>query len=684
MSQLGLSGVFSGIDTEVLVAQSMAYNRIPLNRLTTQRNTWQAKDNALEDLESRLSVFKTQVDTLRSSATLEKVRASSADTDILGASSTTGAIEGVHQVTINQLAQAQRLVHNAGLAETTTTVGVAKSTALNLNGMADADATWFTTSAAGATYTLDFGDESDITDVVLAVSTGYSMNQVAALINVRSQAVSGYDAASVEVDAQTSKSYLRLTAQNGATTGTMSQTLTAGDAIAELNDAADWTKTAVGTGTFSYTYNSVTRSISASADTTLEGLRDLINNDAQNPGVSASILEYNSAQHLVLAGKDTGTSYSITVNNLATTIAGFETTDFIETQTAQNIELRVDGYPDGAWISRDSNTVTDVIPNVTITARTAGTTSININRDTTSLVGEMGNLVEVYNGLVEKIKSYAGYNDSTETGGVLQGDSTITRLLDSLRAGVGSAVPGFLSGTDTYTMASEIGLEFGKRDDNGLPVFDDIGKMFLDTSVLGEAMTTDYQAVVDLIGGSGTGTSDASDVQFTGSHETTAGGNYNVRVVFDAVGTVTSATIKKAGETEWRAMTVDGNTLSGVGGNSEQYLNLTAVWDGSGAYTSNADVRVRQGFGNVLYDRVSELLNEATGVISVKRDHYDSAIENIDKNIENQQRLLATKQKNLEAKYARLEAALARLDSQRAAFDAVFASLKPIGTTSDE
>ncbi|MCP4375930.1 MAG: flagellar filament capping protein FliD [bacterium] len=684
MSQLGLSGVFSGIDTDVLISQAMSYNRIPLNRLVTQRNNWQAKDNALEDLESRLSMFKSQVDTLRSSSTLEKVRAASADTDILAASSSSGAIEGVHQVTINQLAQAQRMVHNSGLAETTTTVGVAESTALNINGMADADATWFTTTANGATYTLDFGDESDITDVVLSASTAYTMNEIATLINVRSQAVNGYDAATVEVDAQTSKSYLRLTAQNTATTGTMTQTLTAGDAVAELNDDADWTKTAVGTGTFSYTYNSVTRSISASADTTLEGLRDLINNDAQNPGVSASILEYNSTQHLVLAGKDTGTSYSITVNNLATTIAGFDTTDFIETQAAQNIELRVDGYPAAAWISRDSNTITDVIPNVTITARTTGTTTVDINRDTTALHGEMVNLVEVYNGLVTKINAYAGYDDDTETGGVLQGDSTITRLLDSLRTGVGSPVPGFLSGTDTYTMAAEIGLEFGKRDSNGLPVFEDIGKMALDTSVLTEALTTDYQAVLDLIGGSGTGTSDASDVQFTSSHETTVGGDYNVRVEFDATGTVTSATIKKESETEWRSMTVNGNTLSGVGGNAEQYLNLTAVWDGSGAYTSNADIRVRQGFGNVLYDRVSELLDDATGVIRVKRNQYDSAMDNVDRNIENQQRLLETKQKNLEAKYARLEATLARLDSQRAAFDAVFASIKPIGTSSDE
>ena len=686
MSELGLSGVFSGIDTDILIARSMAFNRIPLNRLSTQKSAWQAKDNAVADLESLLATFKSQVDSLRSAATLEKVRGVSVDTDVLSASASTGATPGVHQVQINQLAQAHRLVHDTGLAATTSTVGAAASTALNLNGMGDPDATWFTTTGNGATYTLDFDSEDDITGVVFAVSTGYSMNQVAALINVRSQAVNGYDAASVEVDAQTGKSYLRLTAQSGATTGTMTQTLTAGDAIAELNDAADWRKTASGGGSFVYTYDSTTRTVSVTSDTTLEGLRDLINNDAQNPGVIASILEYNSTFHLVLAGKNTGTDYSITVDNLSTTIEGFDTPDFVETQTAQDIELRVDGYPAAAWITRDSNTVTDVIPNVTITAVTTGTTSINITRDTSQLQSDLSNTVAIYNNLVDKITAYAGYNSETEVGGVLQGDTRITRLLDSVRSGVTSTVPGFLSGTDTFTLASEIGLEFGQSDTNGLPVFEDIGKMFLDDTILSSALTSDYRGVLDLIGGSGTGASDNSDIQFTSSHGTTEGGTYNVRVDFNASGVVTLAMIRKDGETAWRNLTIDAsdNTLTGEVGNAEQYLELTAIWDTTGAYTATADVRVRQGFGNVLYDRVSDLLDNVTGIIAAKREHYGSAIETVDKNIEFQERLLATKQMYLEEKYARMETALAKLDAQRAAFDALFSSLDNMSNNNDD
>lgn len=677
MSVLGLTGVFSGIDSDILIARAMSYSRRPLARLQLQKAAWRAKDAALVDLESRLATFKSQVDSLRSAATLENTRAVALDTDILTASASTGATEGTYQMEINQLAQSHRLVRNIGLAETTSTVGAAKSTALNLNGMADADATWFTTSGNGATYTFDFGDENDITSVVFATSTSYSINQVAALINVRSQAVSGYNAASVEADAQTGKSYLRLTAQSDSTAGTMTQTLTAGDAIAEINDAADWTKTAADGGTFVYTYDSTTRTITVTSETTLENLRDLINNDAQNPGVTASILEYNSTYHLVLGGKDTGIGYAITIDDLATTIEGFDTPDFVDTQTAQNIELRVDGYPAGAedWIERSSNTITDVIPNVTITARTTGTTTISISRDTSLLRSDLSNLAAVYNGLVDKIGQYTGYDADTKVGGVLQGDTGITRLLDSLRSGITSSVPGFLSGTDAFTLTSEIGLEFGQSDEDDLPVFEDIGKLFFDDTILDTALTSDYRGVLGLIGGWGTGVSDSSDIQFTSAHKTTEGGAYNVRVDFDAGGAIALAMIKKEGESVWRNLDISDNELTGKEGNAEQYLKLAAVWDGAGAYTEYADVRVRQGFAHVLHNRVSDLLDDVTGVIAAKRDRSESAIETINRNIEVQERLLASKQKYLERKYVRMETALARLDYQRGAFEALFAAL---------
>ncbi len=84
----------------------------------------------------------------------------------------------------------------------------------------------------------------------------------------------------------------------------------------------------VGEGTFIYSYNNKETSITTTETTTLEELVGLINNDANNPGITASILYYNNAFHLVLNGNDAGTDYRISVNSSNTQVleAGSELT----------------------------------------------------------------------------------------------------------------------------------------------------------------------------------------------------------------------------------------------------------------------------------------------------------------------------------------------------------------------
>ncbi|MCK4627066.1 MAG: hypothetical protein KAV00_17270, partial [Phycisphaerae bacterium] len=189
MSGLGMSGVFSGIDTETLVTRMMAINTRPVALMEIRKTTWQSRISAVDSIETRLVQLKDLADQLRDSDTLISIAASSSDSTIITASASGGAIEGNYDVKVNQLAAGERMVHTNGLAAEDTRIGSSKSTALNGNSMAGADATWFTTSANGATYTFDFGDETDIAEVVFATDTTYSLNQVAALINVRSQAV---------------------------------------------------------------------------------------------------------------------------------------------------------------------------------------------------------------------------------------------------------------------------------------------------------------------------------------------------------------------------------------------------------------------------------------------------------------------------------------------------------------
>ena len=96
--------------------------------------------------------------------------------------------------------------------------------------------------------------------------------------------------------------------------------------INQLATSERWVHTAgleyaedyVGAGTFIYSYNHQETTITTTATTTLEDLIGLINNDANNPGITASLLYYNDAYHLVLNGNDAGTDYRISVNSSST------------------------------------------------------------------------------------------------------------------------------------------------------------------------------------------------------------------------------------------------------------------------------------------------------------------------------------------------------------------------------
>jgi flagellar capping protein FliD len=98
--------------------------------------------------------------------------------------------------------------------------------------------------------------------------------------------------------------------------------------IGQLATAERWVHTSgleykedyVEAGTFIYSYNHQETSITTTATTTLEDLAGLINNDANNPGVTATLLHYNDAYHLVLNGNDAGSDYEISINSSNTEV----------------------------------------------------------------------------------------------------------------------------------------------------------------------------------------------------------------------------------------------------------------------------------------------------------------------------------------------------------------------------
>src|SRR3990172_2154013 len=114
MSTIQLPGLQSGIDTGLLVDQLMALERRTLEAYQVRRELWEERDDALSELQTKLSNLRSAASGLSDAESLRAYTVQSSDTDYITAEASNNAFEGNHTVVVNQLATAERWVHTAG------------------------------------------------------------------------------------------------------------------------------------------------------------------------------------------------------------------------------------------------------------------------------------------------------------------------------------------------------------------------------------------------------------------------------------------------------------------------------------------------------------------------------------------------------------------------------------------
>lgn len=217
------------------------------------------------------------------------------------------------------------------------------------------------------------------------------------------------------------------------------------------------TFTSNGKGTYSITINS--------GNNTLEGIRDAIN--AASMGMTATIVNDGDAAvpyRLVLSSDSVGASHSakITVSGDATISSLLAhdpegTQNLAETVTAKNANLKINGV----GVSKDSNSVSDVIHGVTLNLLKETTTPVKLTvaRDTSTISTSVASLIKAYNDLVGIFKTETSYNATTQKGATLQGDATVRNMQAQMRSILSSAVSGTSGALNTL---SDVGVSFQK------------------------------------------------------------------------------------------------------------------------------------------------------------------------------------------------------------------------------
>ena len=305
------------------------------------------------------------------------------------------------------------------------------------------------------------------------------------------------------------------TADSGAQLGTYDVQVTQ---LAEANKIAsdrsyNGPNTTIGAGQLTIALGSGQNfSLDITATDTLLDIRNKINNDAANVGVTASLINVDAGldsgtTRFVLTANNTGTNseISITVDDDdgndtdATGLSQFNysqggaSNQFTELNRAQDAKITVDGFT----ITNSSNTFSNVIEDVTITALEAVTIDILnpapperliISEERAGTTAAVETFVASYNELITVFNTLTDYDPVSGTSGLLSGDSVINSIESSLRRVLGDTVNGAKDGLNALTF---IGISTNSN-----------GSLRVDSAKVSELVSSNLEDIAELFSGS--------------------------------------------------------------------------------------------------------------------------------------------------------------------------------------
>lgn len=173
--------------------------------------------------------------------------------------------------------------------------------------------------------------------------------------------------------------------------------------------------------------------VDLTTDGTLGSLISEINDPANATGLKATALRSaDGSYRLVVETATTGATQTFDITETGTGTAVLGGQDAALVRAGKDAALEINGMP----VTSTSNTLTDIVPGVTLTlsAAAVGTTAeVKVARDATSRSDAVKALVEQANALLTSLAAATAGSTGTTKAGVLVGDSTLRRVTDTIR-----------------------------------------------------------------------------------------------------------------------------------------------------------------------------------------------------------------------------------------------------------
>lgn len=214
---------------------------------------------------------------------------------------------------------------------------------------------------------------------------------------------------------------------------------------------------------------------------TLSQAADAINAATDNAGVTAAATNLNSGYKLLLTAKNTGSTNALSISYNGTDPFAMATVNAIRdggttwTPASLDAVMTLDGSS-ALTATRSSNTVTDLISGVTLNLLKAGSVTVNVTHDNTAVTKSVQAFVDAFNSLHGIL--------NTQSTGALQGDSNLRSIQSNILGVINTPPSGFPA---NFSYLSQIGVSIQKD-----------GSMALDSTVLNNALTSNFSDVANL------------------------------------------------------------------------------------------------------------------------------------------------------------------------------------------
>jgi len=243
---------------------------------------------------------------------------------------------------------------------------------------------------------------------------------------------------------------------------------------------ADTDTTAIGTAgdTLALTAGSSSFTVDTGGKT-LAGIRDAINQAADNTGVTASIFKDDTGYRLSLAANKTGTDGALAVAYSGSDVFALQTlnTDRDASGSFTPADLNaVVKLENNFTITSTTNTISDAVEGVTMTLVKAGTVTLNVDRDTASVTSTVQDFAKSYSDLIALMTKMRGdvlKNDQSAVSGI---ESQMRALLNKSAEVTGS-----------FSNVFQVGLSTQKN-----------GSIAVNATALASAMNSDYAGFANL------------------------------------------------------------------------------------------------------------------------------------------------------------------------------------------